>query len=260
MSWANPKLYSWPNRYRDFKNYLKVRRLKIDKEAFENLTAFSTDSKDYRDYKAIFKYNFSGSFTYKNYKALRRKKIKGYTYEDYINDNKIVFKLDRIKYRDIEISILEGLRDILLNDNKVSFPYGLERIQLNKVQRDFSKPAINWNASNKRKEELLAQGKTLAKNTGHDMFNNPIFSEGERWLIYFLDDYYPVYNTYKLSKFNTATKHMHRHYALYDFSLLQNITRETRRRIREGIIDVSKLDLIWYQKKDYRSKRWEIND
>jgi len=57
----------------------------------------------------------------------------------------------------------------------------LSAIQIVRIKRDYSKKVVNWKASNKRKQELLDEGKKLYDDeTG----------EGHKWLVYYTDPFY----------------------------------------------------------------------
>lgn len=69
----------------------------------------------------------------------------------------------------------------LLKGEKIQFPKKLSYIEIRRSTRNFNKPQVNWNASNKLKEKLLNEGKKLYDDeTG----------EGHEWIIYYTDDDY----------------------------------------------------------------------
>jgi hypothetical protein len=72
----------------------------------------------------------------------------------------------------------------LLEGQRIHMGYHLSYLQIVKAPTTYKRPRVDWPASNKRKEMLLAQGKTLYdKKTG----------KGEHWLVYMMQDEYYFY-------------------------------------------------------------------
>jgi len=90
--------------------------------------------------------------------------------------------------------VLKDLNDyfldyILLENGELSL-YGLCSFHLERLQRNFDKLAVDWYRSNKNKKEILARGGKIATKIGISDKGNPIFDDGEKWMVFFLDDFY----------------------------------------------------------------------
>lgn len=71
--------------------------------------------------------------------------------------------------------------DQILEGRELDMGKGLSRLSIMRIERDFSRPTIDWGSSNKLREELLAEGEDLYSK------DNP---EGVKWFVYFTDDWY----------------------------------------------------------------------
>mgnify|MGYP006430374105 CR=1 FL=1 len=96
---------------------------------------------------------------------------------DGIYDKKIYTKIINRCNSDIINHLLKG--------EQVYFPKKLSYLQVKRTTRNFNKPAVDWNASNKLKQQLLDEGKQLYDDeTG----------KGHKWIVYYTDnDYCFVY-------------------------------------------------------------------
>lgn len=84
----------------------------------------------------------------------------------------------------IQTFLWESLKGVL-DGNPLVMGYRLGKIEVQRNERNYKKPTINWGESNKYKALLLSEGKELYnKNT----------KEGHQWLVYFTDGYYYKYN------------------------------------------------------------------
>jgi hypothetical protein len=104
-------------------------------------------------------------------------------YKDYIEeyDDSIDFKDFRGMCSDFNILIM----DHLLDGGKFNMKNNLSTISIARVERDNSKPTIDWGESNQYKKELLDEGVKLY---------NKSTKEGTKWHIYYTDkDYYRYY-------------------------------------------------------------------
>lgn len=76
----------------------------------------------------------------------------------------------------------------ILNGKEFNMGSNLSTLSIRRIERNPSKPTIDWWESNKYKQELLAEGKKLYDaETG----------EGEKWFIYYTDPWYCKYHWLK---------------------------------------------------------------
>ena len=66
----------------------------------------------------------------------------------------------------------------ILNGKEFNMGSNLSTLSIRRIERNPSKPTIDWWESNKYKQELLAEGKKLY---------NAETGEGEKWFIYYTD-------------------------------------------------------------------------
>lgn len=71
--------------------------------------------------------------------------------------------------------------DALLNGNAFTMKSNMSNLSIRCLERNPSRPSIDWWESNKYKQELLSEGKEL--------YNNET-GEGEKWFIYYTDGWY----------------------------------------------------------------------
>ena len=90
--------------------------------------------------------------------------------------------------------------DMVLEGKEFSMGNNLSTLSVRRIERNPSKPTIDWWESNKYKQELLAQGKELY---------NKETDEGEKWFIYYTDPWYCKYHWQK-SKCKLANKSAYR--------------------------------------------------
>jgi hypothetical protein len=78
--------------------------------------------------------------------------------------------------------------DGILDGGEFSMGSNLSTLSIRRIERNPSKPTIDWWESNKYKQELLAEGKELFDvSTG----------QGEKWFIYYTDPWYCKYHWQK---------------------------------------------------------------
>ena len=78
--------------------------------------------------------------------------------------------------------------DGILDGGEFSMGSNLSTLSIRRIERNPSKPTIDWWESNKYKQELLADGKELFDvSTG----------KGEKWFIYYTDPWYCKYHWQK---------------------------------------------------------------
>jgi len=78
--------------------------------------------------------------------------------------------------------------DSILDGGEFSMGSNLSTLSIRRIERNPSKPTIDWWESNKYKQELLAEGKELFDvSTG----------QGEKWFIYYTDPWYCKYHWQK---------------------------------------------------------------
>lgn len=90
--------------------------------------------------------------------------------------------------------------DFILSGGEFTMRNNLSTLSVRRIERNPSKPTIDWWESNKYKQELLAQGKEL-----YDADTE----EGEKWFIYYTDPWYCKYHWQK-SRCKLANKTAYR--------------------------------------------------
>ena len=71
--------------------------------------------------------------------------------------------------------------EMILNGGVFTMGSNMSNLSIRRIERNPSKPTVDWWESNRYKKELLEEGKTLYNNnTG----------EGVQWLIYYTDPWY----------------------------------------------------------------------
>ena len=78
--------------------------------------------------------------------------------------------------------------DMILDGKEFSMGNNLSTLSIRRIERNPSKPTIDWWESNKYKQELLAEGKQLYSAES---------GEGEKWFIYYTDPWYCKYHWLK---------------------------------------------------------------
>tara|TARA_R110002012_G_scaffold148365_1_gene307148 strand:+ start:2066 stop:2548 length:483 start_codon:yes stop_codon:yes gene_type:complete len=78
--------------------------------------------------------------------------------------------------------------NVILDGGEFSMGSNLSTLSIRRIERNPSKPTIDWWESNKYKQELIAQGKELY---------NAETEEGEKWFIYYTDPWYCKYHWQK---------------------------------------------------------------
>ncbi len=90
--------------------------------------------------------------------------------------------------------------DMILQGKEFTMGSNLSTLSVRRIERNPSKPTIDWWESNKYKQELLAEGKQL-----YDAETE----EGEKWFIYYTDPWYCKYHWQK-SRCKLANKTAYR--------------------------------------------------
>lgn len=94
-------------------------------------------------------------------------------------------KLPLKEYKLIMQTFLRETRKEMLNGNSLYMGYRLGTLRVVRKERNYKHPTINWGESNKYKAILLAEGKELY---------NKETDTGEKWLCYFTDSYFYMYD------------------------------------------------------------------
>ena len=104
-------------------------------------------------------------------------------YEDYINNYSS--DIDNSLFRSICSDFNICMIDYLLDGGKFNMGSNLSTLSISRIERNNSKPTIDWGESNQYKKELL--------DNGVELYNN-VTGEGTKWHIYYTDkDYYRYY-------------------------------------------------------------------
>ena len=93
-------------------------------------------------------------------------------------------EIDKFLFRDICSEFNMMIIDYILDGGKFNMGNGLSGLSILRIDRNNSKPAIDWGESNKYKKELLAEGKQLYDSKT---------KEGHKWYIYYTDTEYCRY-------------------------------------------------------------------
>lgn len=100
------------------------------------------------------------------------------------HDSKVIKIIDEVEYRNILRSYYTKAREVIIKGDRFYFGKGLGYLKLEAITRNSKKSLtrIDHGKTKILKKKLLAEGKTLWSK------DNP---EGEKYLIYYTDDYYP---------------------------------------------------------------------
>ena len=109
-----------------------------------------------------------------------------YTLEDIYEDFDMRSDLEVSKktFRDICSTFNIEIINYILDGGKFNLGNNLSTISIIRLNRNNSKPVVNWGESNKYKKELLKEGKELY---------NSKTGEGHKWYIYYTDEEYCRY-------------------------------------------------------------------
>ena len=102
-------------------------------------------------------------------------------YDSYIKEYGYI---DKSIFSDICHTFNIGIMEYLLEGKEFNMGNNLSTLSVIRRDRDPRSPRINWGESNKYKKELLDQGKRLY---------DPITETGEKWHIYYTDEFYCKY-------------------------------------------------------------------
>ena len=93
-------------------------------------------------------------------------------------------EVDKFTFRDICSEFNMMIIDYILDGGKFNMGNGLSALSILRIERNNSKPAIDWGESNKYKKELLEQNITLYDSS---------IDKGQKWYIYYTDGEYCRY-------------------------------------------------------------------
>lgn len=95
--------------------------------------------------------------------------------------NRVKNPLDKKLFTEICEQFNIDMVNMLLEGKSFTMGSNMSNLSIRRIERNPSKPTIDWWESNKYKQELLAKGKKLFdSNTG----------KGTQWLIYYTDPWY----------------------------------------------------------------------
>ena len=104
-------------------------------------------------------------------------------YNDYINEYNN--PVDEVSFKNICSDFNINIINYILDGGKFNMGSNLSSLSIVRIERNNSKPTIDWGESNQYKKELMAKGVTLYDN---------MTKEGTKWHIYYTDkDYYRYY-------------------------------------------------------------------
>lgn len=137
----------------------------------------------------------------------------------------------------------ELLDKILLNgyELKVGRCYN---VSFKRYQRNFDKLVVDFGASNKIKAEILGRGGKLATRIGTSPYGNPVFDDGELWMVFRTDPYY-VSCSFRPDKIKRADGTYNFYSVRYIWNIKQNAkvlkrfsTHENKKLITKGQIEL----------------------
>jgi hypothetical protein len=104
--------------------------------------------------------------------------------------------------------ILNDLNDLMLDEIILNnYPLRVGNavyIKLVRKERNFDKLIVNWGESNKLKKQIIERGEKPASKIGTSPNGNPIFDDGKKWMVFFIDDFYltiqKIYTYEKISE------------------------------------------------------------
>jgi hypothetical protein len=103
-----------------------------------------------------------------------------YEYFDSVSN----LEINKNLFKDICSEFNMMIIDYILDGGKFNMNNNLSYISILRIERNNSKPAIDWGESNKYRKELVKEGKKLY---------NSKTGEGEKWHIYYTDSEYCRY-------------------------------------------------------------------
>ncbi len=86
----------------------------------------------------------------------------------------------------------------LIEDSHCIDMVNVGKVEIIRKYRD--RPVPDWEASNKKKAELIEQGRLPLKTIGEDDEGNPVTNGGEAWHIYYEKGWYPYFKWNQKSK------------------------------------------------------------
>ena len=102
-------------------------------------------------------------------------------YKDYCN---VHGEIDKALFTDICHQFNIMIMDYILEGKEFNMGNNLSTISIIRRDRDPRSPRIDWGESNKYKQELVANNKTLY---------DPLTNKGTKWYIYYTDPFYCKY-------------------------------------------------------------------
>ena len=108
-----------------------------------------------------------------------------YTFKDIYSDYvKEYGDIDKAIFADICHTFNIDIMDYILEGKTFNMGNNLSTISIIRRDRDPRSPRIDWGESNKYKQELVANNKTLY---------DPLTNKGTKWYIYYTDPFYCKY-------------------------------------------------------------------
>lgn len=98
-----------------------------------------------------------------------------------------VYDITYRQFADIQIDFMKLLIIEILKGYKFIIPYIVVKIGIIRKERTIRQ--INWEASDKLREELIEKGEIPAqwKNKEKDKFDNPVLTNNNKWMVFFTD-------------------------------------------------------------------------
>lgn len=135
--------------------------------------------------------------------------------------------------RDVNELMIENT---LLNNIPLNFGPSLE-LKMTKIERNFDRLAVNWELSNKNKKEILAKNGKLAKKIGVSDKGNPIFDDGELWMVFFLEEeYIYVKRTLRFKIIENKKIRVTPTASFWTFKLARNTHLKMHKLLKQGVI------------------------
>lgn len=129
------------------------------------------------------------------------------------------------EYKAIMQTFLRGALTDILDGKPLVMGYRLGKIEVQRNERNYKRPTINWGESNKYKKQLLAEGKEL--------YDKDINS-GHEWFVYFTDAYYYKYNWKKDRVKAIGNVMVLRNVMYYEFKPFRNSQRALTASVKDN--------------------------
>lgn len=173
--------------------------------------------------------------------------------EDYIKDNNEKFTFRYKLYLSKLLNTVNALMvdNMLLNNVPINIG-GAFDIKMYRVIRNFDSLAINWGESNRIKKEILDRGGKPAKKIGVTPSGNPVYDDGELWMVFYIDDdYIFIDRKFKYYQKDNVPTLIHRNTYYWKFEPARRTTAKMHKLEKSGIIKRLDIPLQYGNKNNF---------